>query len=69
LEPFTKFPGKGDKYDRAYQSVAPMLLSQLDLSQAVSEALNRNALALGKTKLEPHALELLRTPPKAGKRE
>ncbi|HTH47490.1 MAG TPA: hypothetical protein VMB21_08270 [Candidatus Limnocylindria bacterium] len=46
-----------------------MLLRQLDLSQAVSEALNRNALALGKTKLEPNALELLRTPPKASKRE
>jgi serine/threonine-protein kinase len=67
IEPLPKLPVKGDKYDRGYQFIAPILLRHPDLGQAVAEALNRNALALGKTKLEPNALESLRTPPKAGK--
>jgi serine/threonine protein kinase len=68
-EPAGKIPGKADKFERGYQAIAPILLRHLDLSQAVSEALNRNALAHGKSRLEPNALELLRTPPKAGKKE
>lgn len=67
VDPFPKIPAKGDKYDRGYQVVAPILLRHPDLGQAVAETLNRNSLALGKSKLEPNALELLRTPPKAGK--
>ena len=67
VDPFPKMPAKGDKFDRGYQVVAPILLRHPDLGQAVAETLNRNALGLGKTKLEPNALELLRTPPKAGK--
>ena len=69
VEPFAKLPGKGDRYERGYQAAAPILLHHLDLSEAVSDALNRNAMALGKTKLEPNVLERLRTPPKAGKKE
>ena len=69
IEPFPKLPGKGDRFERGYQLIAPMLLHHLDLGQAVSEALNRNALALGKSKLEPRALEELRTPPRPGKRD
>ena len=61
--------GKADRSERGYQAVAAILLQHLDLAQAVSEALNRNALALGKTRLEPAALERLRTPPKAEKKE
>jgi len=66
---FPKFSGKGDRSDRAYQAIAPILFRHLDLSQAVAEALDRDALALGKVKLEPNALELLRTPPKAARPE
>ena len=69
VEPFTKLPGKGDRYERGYQAAAPILLHHLDLNEAISDALNRNAMALGKTKLEPSVLERLRTPPKAGKKE
>lgn len=64
-----KLPGKGDRHERGYQDAAPILLHHLDLNQAVSDALNRNAMALGKTKLEPSVLERLRSPPKAGKKD
>jgi serine/threonine-protein kinase len=45
------------------------LLRFPDLSHAVSDALNRNAANLGKAKLEPAALEQLRTPSRVGRRE
>ena len=45
VEPFTKLPGKGDRYERGYQAAAPILLHHLDLSEAISDALNRNAMA------------------------
>ena len=66
-EPFPKFPGKGDKLERGFQAVSALLLRHLDLSQAVSEALNRNANALGKTRLDSTHLEMLRSPPKSAK--
>ncbi|MFM8275351.1 MAG: serine/threonine-protein kinase [Gemmata sp.] len=59
----------GPKLDRAALSVSWTLLRHPDLSHAVSEALNRNAANLGKTKLDPPALEQLRTPPRTGKKE
>jgi serine/threonine-protein kinase len=68
-EPFPKPTGKVDKFEKGYQPVMTFLLRYPDLAQAVSDALNRNALALGKTTLTPNALELLRSPPKAGKKE
>jgi serine/threonine-protein kinase len=65
-EPFPKLPAKSEK---GYQAVAGFLLRYPDLAQAVSEALNRNAAALGRTTLTPVALDLLRAPPKAAKKE
>jgi len=35
----------------------------------VADALNRNAVTLGKPKLEPPVLELLRSPPRSGKQD
>jgi serine/threonine-protein kinase len=67
--PAVKGTGKADRFERGYQAVAAILLQHLDMAQAVSEALNRNALALGKPRLEPAVLERLRTPPKAEKKE
>ena len=63
-----KGPAKADRYERGYRFVAAILIQHLDLAQAVSEALNRNAHALGKARLEPNALELLRTPPSRTRR-
>ena len=61
-EPVAKPPIKGDRSNSIYRTIiVPMMLNHLDLGQAVSEALNRNALALGKTRLEPNVLELLRS--------
>ena len=68
-EPFAKVPGKFDKVEKGYQAVVAFLLRHADLAQAVSDALNRNAVALGKAKLEPNALEQLRSPPKAAKKD
>jgi len=68
VELAVKGPAKADRYEQGYQSLSSILLQHLDLAQAVSEALSRNALALGKTRLEPAALELLRTPPKADRK-
>jgi serine/threonine-protein kinase len=50
-------------------SVSWTLLRHPDLSHAVSEALTRNAANLGKTRLDSPALEQLRTPPRAAKKE
>jgi serine/threonine-protein kinase len=56
------------KFVRPGAAVHSALLRYPDLSHATSEALNRNAANLGKAKLEPAALEQLRTP-RAGKKE
>jgi len=58
-------PGKSERAAAAV--VHWILLHHPDLSHAVSDALNRNAINLGKAKLEPAALEQLRTPPRLGK--
>src|SRR5262249_27440821 len=53
-DPFPKFGGKFDKFDKSdkvekgYQAVAGILIRHADLAQAVADALNRNAAALGK---------------------
>jgi serine/threonine-protein kinase len=46
-----------------------VLLRYPDLSSAVSDALNRNAANLNKTKLEPAALEQLRSPHRGVKKD
>jgi hypothetical protein len=69
MELAAKGPPKADRHERGYRALSAILLQHLDLAQAVSEALNRNALALGKSPLEPSSLERLRTPPKAEKQE
>lgn len=67
-EPAPKFSGKFDRGERSYQTASVLLLRHLDLAQAVSQALNRNAVALGKTRLEPAFLDLLRTAPNTGRK-
>jgi serine/threonine-protein kinase len=72
LRVLTEPPGKFGKLldkDRGYQVVANVLIRYPDLAQAVADAVNRNAVTLGKTKLGPPALELLRSPPRVGKKE
>jgi serine/threonine-protein kinase len=67
-EPAAKFGPKGDaKFDRSAASVTWLLLRHPDLSTAVADALNRNAANLGKSKLDPPALELLRSTLRVGK--
>jgi serine/threonine-protein kinase len=62
-EAIPKFgPGGSKGGDRSAAAVNWLLLRYPDLSIAVSEALNRNAANLNKTKLEPAALEQLRSP-------
>jgi hypothetical protein len=61
--------GKSDKFEKGYFVVADFLLRYPELAQAVAESLNRNAVVLGKTRLEPTALEQLRNPPKTAKKE
>lgn len=71
-DPYPKFSGKTDKSDkdnRGYQAVVGILLRHPNLAQAVADALNRNAAALGKAKLEPITLEWLRSPPRTGKKD
>ena len=53
--------------DRNAATVSWTLLRHPDLSAAVSDALNRNAANLGKTRLEPAALEQLRSPQRTKK--
>jgi serine/threonine protein kinase len=67
-EPPPKFGPGGPKQDRS-SAISWTLLRYPDLSHAVSDALNRNAANLGKTKLEPAALEQLRSPPRVGKKD
>lgn len=57
-----------DKVEKTYQEVARFLAKHSDLYQALSDALNRNMVTLGQTKLEQPALELLRAPPRLGVR-
>ncbi|MBA4188214.1 MAG: hypothetical protein C0467_09385 [Planctomycetaceae bacterium] len=64
--PYPKFP-KFDKPERGLAMVDALRSRHPDLGQAVSDALNRNAVTLGKTKLEPAVLEQLRLPPRGGK--
>ncbi len=66
-----KFPPKDkpDKPDRTGAAVSWVLLRYPDLSSAVSDALNRNAANLNKSKLDPQALENLRTLNRPGKKE
>ncbi len=68
-EPPPKFGPGGPKVERAAVAVSWTLLRYPDLSHAVSDALNRNAAALGKTKLDPPALEQLRSPSRVGKKD
>jgi serine/threonine-protein kinase len=68
-DPFpTKQKDKLEKSFLPYQEVAKFLIKHPDLSQALSEALNRNLGTLGLAKLEPPVLELLRSPPRLGLR-
>ncbi|MFO0825132.1 MAG: serine/threonine-protein kinase [Gemmataceae bacterium] len=64
--PFPKLPGKlgTGPFDRG---LTPILFRHPELGLALAEALNRNAINLGKVKLEPAVLESLRSPPRAGK--
>src|SRR5205823_14927325 len=66
--PYSKVT-KFDKFDKGYQAVSTFLLRHPDLAQAVAEALNRDAAALGKAKLDPPALEQLRFPVRIGKKD
>ncbi len=65
-DPLVKLAGK---FDKGASPLASFLVRHADLSHAIADALNRNAVALGKTKLEPPALEQLRSPPRANKRD
>jgi serine/threonine-protein kinase len=65
-EPLPKFIPKGE---RSTASANRTLLRYPDLSHAVSDALNRNAANLGKTKLEPASLEQLRSLQRVGKKD
>lgn len=67
-EPLPKFIPGGPKVDRSAATVSWTLLRHPDLSNAVTEALNRNAANLGKSRLEP-ALEQLRAPQRAIKKD
>jgi serine/threonine protein kinase len=62
-------PGGPKGGDRSAATVNWLLLRYPDLSSAVSDALNRNAVNLGKTKLEPASLEQLRSPHRSVKKE
>ena len=62
------YPNAKQKVEKTYQEVAKFLAKHPDLCQGVADALNRNMVTLGLTKLEPLALELLRAPPRLGVR-
>jgi serine/threonine-protein kinase len=65
-EPLPKFGGP--KFERSIVTASWVLLRFPDLSNAVTDALNRNAVNLGKTKLEPQ-LEQLRSPQRIGAKD
>lgn len=52
------------KLDKGSQVVAAFLAKQPDFAQVLGEALNRNALTLKTPRLEPPAVEQLRSPPR-----
>jgi serine/threonine-protein kinase len=56
-------PKLDKKTDKNHQGIIGFLYRHVELAQAVSDALNRNAAILNKTRLDPPALELLRSPP------
>ncbi|MBM3980193.1 MAG: serine/threonine protein kinase [Planctomycetes bacterium] len=62
-------PGAPKGPDRNAATVNGVLLRLPDLSGAVSDALNRVAVNLTKTKLDPPALELLRHTSRVGKKD
>jgi len=64
--PFPKLV-KIDKIERGFGMIEGLRMRHPDLGQALSEALNRNAITLNKPKLEPSVLEQLRVPPRSGK--
>jgi serine/threonine-protein kinase len=69
-DPLPKFGNGAQKGERTgAMMIWRILLRYHDLSQAVSDALDRNAANLGKTKLEPPALEQLRSSSRVGKKE
>jgi serine/threonine-protein kinase len=61
--------GKADKFEKGYFGVVDLLLRYPELAQALAESLNRNAVVLGKARLDPPPLEQLRNPPKTAKKE
>jgi serine/threonine protein kinase len=67
-DPFPNAKGKQkDKLEKlTFQAVSAFLVKHPDLYQALSEALNRNMSTLGLTRLDPPALDLLRSPPRLG---
>jgi serine/threonine-protein kinase len=65
--PFPKLPGKLEKPDKGFPAVDALRLRYPELGQALAEALNRDAATLGKTTLNPAALESLRSPPRGGR--
>ena len=64
-----KFGPGGPKGPDRSATLSWLLLRYPDLSSAVSDALNRNAANLGKTKLEPASLEQLRSPHRPAKKD
>ncbi len=60
---------KIDKFERGYPALVAFLHRHPDLYQTLSEALNRNAVTLGKIKLDPPQLDSLRNVPHAVKKE
>ena len=64
-----KFTPGGPKGGDRSATLRWLLLRYPDLSSAVSDALNRNAANLGKAKLDPPALEQLRSPHRAAKKD
>ena len=64
-----KFTPGGPKGGDRSATLSWLLLRYPDLSSAVSDALNRNAANLGKAKLDPPALEQLRSPHRAAKKD
>ena len=66
--PNAKQKDKVEKSFQAYLEIAKFLAKHPDLSQGVSDALNRNMVTLSLTKLDPPVLEMLRAPPRLGLR-
>ncbi|VTT97312.1 serine threonine protein kinase : Putative serine/threonine protein kinase OS=Gemmata sp. Wa1-1 PE=4 SV=1: Pkinase [Gemmataceae bacterium] len=65
--PFPRLPPKAGPFERGAAAMEALRLRHPDLGHALADALNRNAAALGKTRLEPAVLEQLRATPRGGK--